>query len=321
MKPPAPELSGAPVLVTGGAGFIGSHLVEELVRRGARVTVVDDLSSGRADNLRAVAEKVELHRLDLARDRLDPVVATGAFAIVFHLAGYANIPRSVREPRQDFERNVLGTLNLLEALRAADSRCALVSTSSAAVYGAGSARPLREDDPLTPVAPYGVSKLATEHYVGLYARLYGLRTASLRLFPVYGPRLHSHVVWDLMRKVHEDPRQLPLEGDGSQVRDFVHVTDAVAAFLSAAERAPLAGEAYNVGSGDPVTIAALAQMICEQMGASPRFVYSARVGPGVSQSWTADISRLAELGYRPRLALREGLRGTVEWFRREGAGR
>jgi len=314
MKLPAPDPGR--VVVTGGAGFIGSHLVEELLRRGARVVVVDDLSSGRAGNLATVAGRVELVRLDLAREDARAAL-TGADA-VFHLAGYADIPRSVKEPRLDFEKNALATLNVLEAVREAAPAARLLFASSAAVYGVGSDRPLREDDPPAPAAPYGVSKLAAERYVDVYARLYGLRSASLRLFPVYGPRLRAHVVYDLMRKVRDDPAELRIDGDGTQVRDFVHVSGAVEAFLTVAERAPLGGEVYNVASGEPVTIRELATMICERMGTRPRFVYSGLVASGVSQRWSADLSRLRALGYRSPMSLANGLRGTAEWFRREG---
>jgi UDP-glucose 4-epimerase len=311
MKPPAAEPGRA--VVTGGAGFIGSHLVEALLRRGARVAVIDDLSSGRAENLAAVGDRVELARLDLAREDARPPLA-GADT-VFHLAGYADIPRSVHEPRRDFEKNAMATLNLLEAVREAAPLARVLFASSAAVYGVGSERPLREDDPPAPAAPYGVSKMAAERYVEIYARLYRLRTASLRLFPVYGPRLRAHVVYDLMRKLRDDPKELRIEGDGTQVRDFVHVSGAVEAFLTVAERAPLGGEAYNVASGEPVTIGDLATLICARMGVRPRFSYSGLVASGVSQRWSADLSRLWALGYRSPVSLDEGLRGTVEWFR------
>jgi UDP-glucose 4-epimerase len=311
MKPPAPDPGRA--VVTGGAGFIGSHLAEELVRRGARVVVVDDLSSGRAENLAAVADRIELRRLDLARE--DPRAALAGAETIFHLAGYADIPRSVQEPRLDFEKNAVATLNVLEAVREAAPGARLLFASSAAVYGVGSDRPLREDDPPAPAAPYGVSKLAAERYMEVYARLYGLRSASLRLFPVYGPRLRAHVVYDLMRKVRDDPKELRIDGDGTQVRDFVHVSGAVEAFLTVAERAPLRGEAYNVASGEPVTIKDLATLVCERMGARPRFAYSGAVASGVSQRWSADPSRLRALGFRSPVTLEDGLSGTVEWFR------
>ncbi len=305
------------MLVTGGAGFIGSHLVEELVRRRAHVTVVDNLSSGHLKNLAAVIDRVDLRRLDLWGDDLRPVLAEQEFEIIFHVAGYAGIPESVREPRQDLERNTLATFNVLEAVRHFAPQTRVIFTSSAAVYGEGSCNPFLEDDPTVPVSPYGVSKLAAERYMDVYARLYGLRTASLRLFPVYGPRLREHVVYDLMRKVHENPRELFIHGDGTQVRDFTHVMSVVDALLLIAERAPLRGEVYNVSAAEPVSIQDLARMICETMGVAPRFVYSGSVLPGVSQRWSADISRLKGLGYEARLGLAQGLADTFAWFRQE----
>ncbi|MGH9967696.1 MAG: NAD-dependent epimerase/dehydratase family protein [Pyrinomonadaceae bacterium] len=307
------------ILVTGGAGFIGSHLVEELIRCKARVTVVDDLSTGNANNLAEVADRVDLRVLDLRRDDPRPLLAERNFEAIFHLAGHASVPESVQEPRRDLEKNLLSAFNLLEAARHLAPQTKVLFASSAAVYGEGSGKPFQEDDPAAPIAPYGVSKLAAERYMDVYARTYGLRTASLRLFPVYGPRLSAHVIYDLMRKVFENPHELPIHGDGTQVRDFNYVTNVVEAFLLVAEQAPLRGEVYNVAAGDPMSIRDIAHTICEAMGAAPRFVYSGDVGPGVSQRWSADISRLKSLGYRPRLEFIEGLANTVAWFHQKMA--
>lgn len=311
------DYGGRSILVTGGAGFIGSHLVEELVRRQAHVTVMDNLSSGRLENLSAVIDCVDMQQLDLFRDDLYPLLTGQNFDTIFHLAGHANIPESVQDPRQDLEKNLLAAFNLLEAVRHLAPRARVIFTSSAAVYGEGSCNPYRECDLTLPVAPYGVSKLAAERYMEVYARLYGLRTASLRLFPVYGPRLRSHVIYDLMRKVDKSPQELFIYGDGTQVRDFTYVTNAVEALLVVADRAPLQGETYNVGSEESVSIQDLARMICEIMGVAPLFTYSGNVSPGVSQRWSADISRLKSLGYQPRLGLTAGLTDTVAWFLKE----
>jgi len=306
-----------PILVTGGAGFIGSHLVEELIRGAARVTVVDNLSSGRMRNLEAVRDRLELLQLDLSRDDLRPLLAERGFATIFHLAGFASVPESVNHPRQDFEKNVVATFNLLEAVREASPRTRVIVASSAAVYGEGKGEPLREDDLTLPVAPYGVSKLAAERYAAVYANVYGLRAASLRLFPVYGPRLRGLVIHDLARKVIENPRELFIHGDGTQVRDFNYVANVVDALLFVAERGALTGETYNVGSEEPVAIRDLAHMICRVMNADPRFVFSGEVRPGVAQRWYADITRIKQLGYRPRLKLAEGLAATIAWLEQE----
>lgn len=310
------DYSGRTVLVTGGAGFIGSHLVEELVRRGSQVTIVDNVSTGHLSNLDAVRDRVDLRILDLRRDDLRPLLTERNFDTVFHIAANAYVPASVEDPRTDFENNVLASFNLLEALREAALQTRLIHTSTAAVYGDGSPT-LQEDDPTVPIAPYGVSKLAAERYVAIYPRLYGLRTANLRLFPVYGPRLRKQVIYDLMRKVHKNPHELFIYGDGTQVRDFNYVANVVEALFTVAEQAKLEGEVYNVAAEEFVTIEKLAQMICERMEVTPRFVYSGDVGPGVSQRWSADISRLKSLGYRCSVGFADGLKDTVAWFREE----
>jgi UDP-glucose 4-epimerase len=309
------DLHGLATLVTGGAGFIGSHLAEELVARGARVTVLDDLSTGDLHNLDAVMHRIEFLKLDLCRDDLESLFEERGFAVVFHLAANADVGRSVNDPRRDFEANIGATLRLLEALRAVSPNTILLNASSAAVYGEGTGVPLLERHPTFPIAPYGISKLAAEHYVGLFARLYGLRTASLRLFSSYGPRLTKQVVYDLMCKIAQNPNELSLRGDGTQERDFNHVSNVVEAFLLTLEKAPLSGEIYNVAGEETVSIRRLTEMICEGMGVSPRFVFSGQVRPGEVHRWKADITSLRGLGYHPRLKLEDGLAATIAWFR------
>jgi UDP-glucose 4-epimerase len=312
---------GQAVLVTGGAGFIGSHLVEELTGRGAQVTIVDDLSHGRLENLASVADAVDFHRLDLACDDVRPLLSAREFSMIFHLAGSANVPVSVEDPRADLRMNPVATLELLEALRDASPRSPLVFVSTAMVYGEGDGTPLTELDRIAPVSPYGVSKLCAEHYVSIYPRLFGLRTVALRLFSLYGPRLRRQVVYDLIRKVHDNPDELFMFGDGTQQRDFNHVANAVAAMLLVAERADFRGEHLNVAGEEAVTIQRLAELICEQMGASPKFVYSGDVRPGDINRWTADTTALRRLGYRPRVRLAEGLADTVRWYLDDAAKR
>jgi len=307
------------VLVTGGAGFIGSHLVDELVRRGARVTVVDDLSKGRLDNIAGVADRIDVHRKDLREEALVALLTEVAPELVLHLAGFASAPDSVQAVRADFEQNALATLNLLEGVRAVCPEARVVFASSAAVYGVGSDEPIRETDLTEPLAPYGVSKLAAERYMDVYAKVFGLRTASLRLFPVFGPRLRRHVMWDLMVKLQASPDELTLEGDGTQVRDFLYVANAVEALLFVAQSAPLQGEVYNASDERPITIRQLAESIAAAMGLSPRVVTTGTVRPGSSRSWIADVSKLRGLGFEPVVAGDEGLRDYVDWFRTEAS--
>ena len=312
------QFSGHRVLVTGGAGFIGSHLVEDLVGRNAQVTIIDDLSTGRLSNLAAVKDGLEVRGLDLTREDIRPLLAEKKFTLICHVAGNANVPVSVEQPRMDFEKNAVATINLLEAIRAAAPDAKVIHTSSASVYGKACLTATREDDPASPLSPYGVSKLASEHYMSVYAQLYGLRTATLRLFPVYGPRLRKQVVYDLMCKLQNNPSELQIQGDGNQERDFNHVSNVIEAYLTVAEKARFEGEVYNVAAEETVTIRQLAEMTCQRMGAGPRFVFGeARAGD--TQRLKADIARLKALGYQPRLKLADGLAQTIAWFRQETA--
>ena len=206
---------------------------------------------------------------------------------------------------------------VLEAIRDASPDTQIVFTSSATVYGEGPGVPIREDHPKIPESPYGVSKLACEHYLRLFARLYGLKTATVRLFSVYGPRLRKQVVYDFMCKLRENPDELFIYGDGTQVRDMNHVANVVEALLLISRRAAMEGEVYNVASGEPVTILELAHGLCAAMGLRPEFAFSGEVRPGETQRWVPDPKKLFDLGYRNRVSLAEGLADTASWFLEE----
>ncbi len=310
------EFTGHHVLVTGGAGFIGSHLVEEFVRRGAQVVIVDNLSTGRLSNISDVRDLLEMRGLDLTREDLRPLLAEKKFTLICHVAGSANVPFSVEEPKLDFEKNAVATINLLEAVREVLPNTKIIHTSSAAVYGQACSEAAREDDAAVPVSPYGVSKLASEHYISIYAQLYGLRTATLRLFPAYGPRLRKQVIYHLMCKLRDNPNELQIQGDGKQERDFNHALNVVESYMTVAERGRFEGEVYNVAAEETVTIRQLAEMLCERMGVSPRFTF-AETRAGDTQRLKADTTKLRNLGYRPRLGFSQGLTDTVAWFYRD----
>ena len=306
--------NGQNVLVTGGAGFIGSHLVEQLVAAGAAVTVVDNLCSGHRENLDKIEGQIELHVLDICELEWEPLLVDNSYDVIFHMAANAYVPPSVERPAWDYQINLEGTFRLLEALRKIKWSGALIYASSAAVYGNPMRMPIREEDPTLPISPYGVAKLAAERYVAVYSRLYGLRAASLRLFSVYGPRQRKQVVYDLIEKIRQNPSELFIYGDGTQVRDFNYVGDTARAVMLAAERGSLQGDVYNVASGRECSIQELAEKLCCTLDVQPKFVYSGSVRPGDPEKWSVDISRLAALGYRPQVSLDEGLRQTVEWY-------
>jgi UDP-glucose 4-epimerase len=303
------------VLVTGGAGFIGSHVVDALVERGADVTVADNMSTGKKENLASSIDRIRWEIVDIARDDLQELLGDGGFDTIVHAAGNAYIQTSIENPAKDLNDNIVASERLLAAMKHAAPEAALVNISSAAVYGEGSGVPMTEDEPTRPVSPYGISKLAAELYVSLYAQLFGLRTSTVRLFSVFGPRLRKQVIWDFMNRLAEDPSELVIMGDGQDKRDLNHIGNVVDAILLVAERAPMNGEVFNVASRETVSIDEAAQALAEAMDIKPTFGHTGVSRAGNARSWEADIRRIEALGYNPKIGYREGLADTVAWFR------
>jgi UDP-glucose 4-epimerase len=302
------------VLVTGGAGFIGSHLVELLTEASAQVTVFDTLVSGERENLASVIDDVTLLEYDVRNVDWEAYFSQNSTDVVFHFAANAYVPPSVESPSFDYETNFAATFRLLEALRRSQWPGRMVFASSAAVYGNAVRVPISEDDPTVPISPYGVGKLAAERYLAVFARLYGLRLASVRLFSAYGPRQRKQVVFDLLAKLSKDHHQLFIHGDGTQVRDFLYVKDAARSAMIVAANGELNGEAYNVGAGREYTIETLAKSLCKLTGLTPAFHYSGANRPGDPEKLVVDITRLESIGYMPRFEFEEGLAAVVQWF-------
>jgi UDP-glucose 4-epimerase len=302
------------VLVTGGAGFIGSHVVERLLAEGARVAIVDDFSTGSEQNLAAVAGRVVIVRADLGEALRDGRVRVADYDAIVHLAANPYVPWSVENPGRDFQLNLRNTFELLEALRKSGRDTLLVNASSAAVYGDPVTTPIRETDPTVPISPYGASKLAAENYVSVYSRNYGLRAVSLRLFSVYGPRQRKQVVYDLFRKCRENPDAIEVFGDGSQERDFVYVTNVAEAVVTVMRAAPARGEMYNLASGVTHSLTALVDGVIAASGTRPRVHYTGQVRPGDAERWSADIGRLSALGFRAAVSLEQGLSAVCAWY-------
>ncbi|MBN1878415.1 MAG: GDP-mannose 4,6-dehydratase [Anaerolineae bacterium] len=315
MNPHLPlSLDNTCVLVTGGAGFIGSHLVEQLIDCGAQVTVVDNLATGSLKNLENVIGQVHLIVGDLGDLLRWGRVEVNQYSHIFHLSANPYIPPSVKNPIYDFHLNLYNTLMLLEAMRESSKAKRLVNTSSAAVYGNPAHLPIRESDPTVPICPYGVSKLAAERYVAVYSQIYGIPATSLRLFSVYGPRQRKQVIYDFIHKLRTDPEHLEILGDGSQERDFVYVQDVVQAMLLAATVAPGKGETYNVASGKSYSIAELAQACCSVCKVTPEITYTGHIRPGDAEKWVVEISALQNLGFTPKTSILEGLCAIRDWY-------
>jgi nucleoside-diphosphate-sugar epimerase len=307
------------VLVTGGAGFIGSWLVETLINQGASVRVLDNFRSGSTDNLMSVLNSIELIRGDMreyetVRNSLQGV------EVIFHLAANASVPLSTETPDYDFSANALGTYNLLKAMRQDDIEAVAVYTSSAAVYGEPARVPIDELHELNPVSFYGASKMAGEAYCRAFYHLYGMKTVILRLFNTYGPRQPRYVMHDLLKKISQNREKLEILGTGKEQRDFTYVTDCVNAVLLAATCPNATGHAINIGSGEAATIEKTAQIILEHLGlwGKTKVVYTGRSWKGDVRTLMADIALARSvLKYEPTVRLEQGLRTLIDYFFRE----
>ena len=309
-------------LVTGGAGFIGSNLVDALLARGDEVVVIDDLSTGRESNLDgARAKGADLIRADIREaDRIAQVVADAAPEAIFHLAAQIDVRKSVADPAADARTNVEGTINVLEAARRAGVARFVNTSTGGAIYGDVDTIPSPESTPPAPMAGYGTSKFCAEQYCGLYARLHGLSTVTLRYGNVFGPRQdplgEAGVIAIFCGKLMDGGRPT-IYGDGGQTRDYTYVGDIVAANLAAADR-PDVGGPVNIGTGresSVLDLVAILQQEGDRADFEPQFA-DARLGE-IERS-CLDVTRAREvLGWEAKISLSDGMRATLDAARVE----
>ena len=318
-------MSDRRALVTGGAGFIGSHVVEALADDGFDVTALDDLSSGRRANLRPGAG---LEEFDIRSPEAARLVQRGAFDVILHLAAQIDVRKSVADPSADASRNIIGSLNLLEAARQAPRPPRFVfSSTGGAVYGDFEDPPSDEAQPKDPESPYGIAKLATEYYMAYYGRVHRLDVVALRYANVYGPRQDPHgeagvVAIFCQRLLAGQP--LTVFGDGRQTRDYVFVGDVARAnTLAATAVLPAAGRlderAFNIGTGVATSVLDLAGAL-QRAGGVSTAVAHAPARPGEQQRSFVRVEKARRvLGWEPRVALDAGLQSTFAWFRDSAA--
>jgi UDP-N-acetylglucosamine/UDP-N-acetyl-alpha-D-glucosaminouronate 4-epimerase len=303
-------------LVTGGAGFIGSSLARALVARGDRVRVLDDLSSGRRENLAEISKEVELIEADI-RDESALAGALDGVELVFHEAAVPSVPRSLADPVRSHDANATGTLTLLQAAKRAGVR-RLVYAASSSAYGDTPTLPKVETMRPMPLSPYAVSKLAGEHYCQVFASAYGLETVCLRYFNVFGPHQdpQSEYAAVIPRFVTAalDGQGVTIYGDGSQSRDFCFIDNIIEANLAAAGAPGASGGVFNVGCGAAINLNDVVKLVGEIVGhAVPISYVRGRLGD-VKHS-LADITAARErLGYRGAISFAEGLKRTVAWY-------
>ncbi len=304
-------------LVTGGAGFIGSNIVEELVKRGARVRVLDSFITGKMENIEPFLKKIELIKGDI-RERKDLDAALKGADYVLHQAALRSVPKSVEDPFTTNDINVFGTLNLLVAAKEAKVK-RVVYASSSSVYGDVSVFPQKETHLTVPISPYGVSKLAAENYCVTFARTFGLETVSLRYFNVFGPRQnpeskYSAVIPALLFEILKNKPPI-IEWDGKQSRDFTYIANVVEANLKACTAPGISGEAFNVACGTTTSILGIVRALNRIFKKDLKPVHAPKREGDVRKTY-ADITKMKRLlGVKKITPFAEGLKYTVDWFK------
>ena len=304
------ELEGREILVTGGAGFIGSHLCQKLLEYNVRLTVYDNLSTGSIENIKGLQERIRFVRGDIRSTEFSE--KAGSPDLIFHLAAQTSVPKSMANPVEDYEINAYGTLNVLELARKKDSR--VVYTSSAAIYGNPEVLPTPEDCPPKPVSFYGLSKLVGEEYCKMYMDSYGLEVSIARISNAYGSRGHG-VIKDFIDKIRLNKRKLEVLGTGEQSRDFIHVSDVVNALVLSATMNEARGQIFNVGSGESMKIIELAKLMIRMLGLENVTLIST-----TNRSWKGDIEIIwldiskakKVLNWKPSVRFENGLKSLMK---------
>src|SRR5438128_6216243 len=305
-------------VVTGGGGFIGSHIVEELLRRNEIVRVIDNFSTGKWENVEPFEGGAEIIEADIAEGKNLPRFLEGADHVI-NQAEIPSVPKSTLDPVKSHNANVNGTLQLLNASREANVK-RVVYASSSSVYGDSPTLPKHEGMMPNPLSPYGAQKLFAEIYCQVFTKAYGLETVSLRYFNVFGPRQdalsqYSGVLALFIPAVLQG-RRPTIYGDGLQSRDFTYVQNVVEANLLACAAPRVGGEAFNVACGDRITVNSMLQQINKIAGKDVVPIYSQPRAGDIKHS-QADITRAKEhMGYQPKISFEEGLRNTIEWYRK-----
>jgi len=304
-------------LVTGGAGFIGSHLVDKLIKEGHKVVVIDNLSTGRKENLNP---KAKFYKIDICSYRISQIFKKEKPEVVFHYAAQIDVRKSVKDPVEDAKINILGTLNILENCKKYNIRKVIFASTGGAIYGDADIVPTPETYPELPLSPYGIAKLTIEKHLSYYYKVFGLPYVSLRLANVYGPRQNSKgeagVVAIFCDKMLSKKQPI-INGDGKQTRDFVFVDDVVEANISALKKDKVG--IFNIGTARETDVNTLFKKLRELTDSKCAKIHGPTL-PGEQKRSCLDYSEAKrELGWQPKYSLDKGLKKTVEWFRNKSS--
>jgi UDP-glucose 4-epimerase len=303
------------VLITGGLGFIGSHIVDYFVNNGADVTIIDNLSSnvlpeGYFDSV------ADSYIGDIADTSFLDGVFSKAYDYIFHFASNASAPESVKNEDLNFKSNVIGTYNIMR--KAAKHKPRIIFPSSSAIYGEYNGKRVNEQDFARPISPYGLSKLIDEDLCFHYGRMYGIKIIAFRLFNVYGPRHKRYVIPDLMEKISQassektTKRDIVMLGTGEEIRDFVNIKDVLRALMLPLKRGDMWGEAYNVGTGTYTSIKDLVRLMLTERNQRYNITFSGKSWQGDISGLYADINKIRRFGFEPAIDLRRGIRELIQ---------
>jgi nucleoside-diphosphate-sugar epimerase len=310
-------------LVTGGAGFIGSHLAETLLEKGESVRILDNFSTGKRENIEALAARFSGNQLEIVEGDIRDAACVGeavrGVEIIFHQAAFVSVPQSMDEPQVCFDVNLTGTSLLFDAARRAGVRRAVVA-SSAAVYGESEALPLVEETPLQPKSPYAVTKRVNEMYAELFTNSFGFDVVSLRYFNVYGPRqrpdsMYAAVVPIFVRRLL-DGKPITIFGDGGQTRDLINVHDVVRANLIASEHQDVAGKVFNICTGIETRLLDLLEVLYDLFPNAPEAEFTLPRAGDIYRSVGSPQKAIDVMEFKAQVSLEDGLKETVEWMRR-----
>jgi len=316
---------GQNVLITGGAGFIGSHLMDAIKPLAAEIYILDNLSNGKLKNIRYYIENEELKFIRTSLHNEDEIIkALEKCEIVFHLAANPEIRTASVYPDIHYRQNIATTFNLLEAIRKVGHVKTLVFTSSSTVYGEAKKIPTPEDyAPLEPISIYGASKLASENMITAYAHTYGFNAIIHRLANIIGPRSQHGIIYDFIKKLRDNPEELEILGDGNQTKSYLYITDCIEAILLSCQKAIRRVEVFNVGSEDQINVTTIAQIVVKEMGLKEvKFkptggVDGGRGWRGDVKNMLLDVTKLKSLGWKPKLNSEKAVRQTIRDLRKE----
>jgi UDP-glucose 4-epimerase len=295
------------ILILGSEGFIGHNLVQYFLNGNASVYG--------CDLFEVPSNAYNYRKISRLSPELDEVFATASFDVCINAAGSGNVNYSMTHPFSDFEANSLDTIRVLECIRRLQPVCRYVHISSAAVYGNPEKLPVKEQDRKSPLSPYGWNKLISEMLCSEYSSIYKLKTISVRPFSVYGPGLRKQLFWDLFRKINSlKENKIELWGTGNESRDFIFIDDLVSCIGMLIDNAEMAGEVYNIASGNETTIREIGTLFCRSIIPRIEIEFNQKVREGDPLNWKADISKIEEIGFKPRVTVNEGINKLVQWI-------